>query len=67
MLIGVSFFFFFLSGGGVNCDGMGEGGLMGIFTGWAKLMEWKYPSVEVVVTNKKLFRTAGVVGAAASL
>lgn len=35
--------------------------------GWAKLMEWKYPSVEVVVTSKATFRTAGAVGAAASL
>lgn len=31
--------------------------------GWTKFMEWKYP-VEVVITNKVAFRTAGVVGAA---
>lgn len=49
---------------GDYCDGIG--GLSG-HLGWAKLMEWKYPSVEVVVTNKKMFRTAGAVGAAASL
>ena len=38
----------------------------GLTTGWAKFMEWKYP-VEVVVTSKKAFRTAGAVEAAATL
>jgi hypothetical protein len=34
--------------------------------GWAKWMEWNYP-VEVVITNKKAFKLAGAVEAAASL
>jgi hypothetical protein len=44
-------------------------GLIGLTKGlgWAKFMEWKYPSVEVVVTSKKLFKAAGAVEAAASL
>ncbi|KAI9881605.1 MAG: hypothetical protein M1830_000169 [Pleopsidium flavum] len=33
------------------------------YWGWAKFMEWKYP-VEVVITNKKAFRAAGIVEAA---
>lgn len=36
------------------------------FTGWAKMMEWKYP-VEIVVQNKAVARCAGVIEAAASL
>jgi len=36
------------------------------YWGWKQFMEWKYP-VEIVVTNKALFRGAGMVEAAASL
>lgn len=35
--------------------------------GWAKFMEWKYPSVEVKITSQKAFRTAGAIEVAASL
>lgn len=43
----------------------GEGRLtvFGTMTGWAKWMEWHYP-VEVVVTDKRAFRGAGMVEAA---
>jgi len=37
-----------------------------VTAGWARYMEWKYP-VEVVFTNKKAFKVAGAVEAAASL
>ena len=37
-----------------------------IITGWGKWMEWQYP-VRVVVTDKTMFRAAGVVEAVASL
>jgi len=30
-------------------------------------MEWKYPNLEVVVTNPKLFKAAGAVEAAAAI
>ncbi|PGH03289.1 hypothetical protein GX51_04159 [Blastomyces parvus] len=36
------------------------------YWGWAKMMEWKYP-VEIVVQNKAVARSAGVIEAAASL
>lgn len=36
-------------------------------TGWGRFMEWKYPSLEVVITGKKTFKAAGAVEAAASL
>ncbi|KAK8207959.1 hypothetical protein M8818_004212 [Zalaria obscura] len=36
------------------------------YWGWAKFMEWKYP-VHIEITNKKLFRAAGAIEAAASL
>jgi len=36
------------------------------YWGWKQFMEWKYP-VEIVVTNKALFRGTGMVEAAASL
>lgn len=49
---------------GVRCKG--ELANVWVSTGWAKFMEWKYP-VEVVVTSKKTFRTAGAVEAAATL
>ncbi|OKL56723.1 hypothetical protein UA08_08037 [Talaromyces atroroseus] len=34
------------------------------YWGWAKFMGWKYP-IETVITNKAVFRSAGVIGAAA--
>ena len=37
-----------------------------LFTVWGRVMEWKYP-VEIVITNPKLFRAAGLVEAAATL
>lgn len=37
-----------------------------IFVGWGKWMEWMYP-VEVRITNKRAFKAAGAVEAAASL
>jgi hypothetical protein len=46
----------------VNGRANGDGGV-----GWARFMEWKYPSVELVVTNKKWFNAVGAVEAAASL
>jgi len=36
------------------------------FWGWKQYMEWKYP-VEVVISDKALFRTAGAVEVAAAL
>ena len=36
------------------------------YWGWKQFMEWQYP-VEIVVTNKKLFKGTGMVEAAASL
>lgn len=36
------------------------------YKSWAKFMEWKYP-VEVKITNKAMFRGAGIVGASAPL
>ncbi|KAL2441503.1 hypothetical protein ABEF95_015195 [Exophiala dermatitidis] len=36
------------------------------YWGWKQFMEWKYP-VEIVVTNKAVFRGVGAVEAAASL
>lgn len=37
------------------------------YWGWAKIMEWKYPGLEVSITNPKLFKAAGAVEAAAAL
>jgi hypothetical protein len=37
------------------------------YWGWAKFMEWKYPGLEVSITNPKLFKAAGAVEAAAAL
>jgi hypothetical protein len=37
------------------------------YWGWAKIMEWKYPGLEVEITNPTLFKTAGAVEAAAAL
>jgi len=37
------------------------------YWGWAKFMEWKYPGVEVSITNPKLFKVAGAAEAAAAL
>lgn len=37
------------------------------YEGWARFMEWKYPSVEVVFTSKQTFNVTGAVEAAASL
>lgn len=36
------------------------------YWGWKQFMEWKYP-VEIVFTNKKAFKAAGALEAAASL
>ena len=38
----------------------------GRYIGWAKWMEWNYP-VEVVITDKGAFRTAGLIDVAATL
>lgn len=37
------------------------------YWGWAKIMEWKYPGLEVSITNPKLFKAAGALEAAAAL
>ncbi|KIW01034.1 uncharacterized protein PV09_07548 [Verruconis gallopava] len=37
------------------------------YWGWAKFMEWKHPNVEVTIANRRLFRAAGAIEAAASL
>ena len=34
---------------------------------WARFMEWQHPNVEIVFTNKRSFKVAGAVEAAASL
>ncbi|KAI9805617.1 MAG: hypothetical protein M1833_005109 [Piccolia ochrophora] len=36
------------------------------YWGWARFMEWRYP-VQVVITNKKAFKGAGMVEVAAAL
>ena len=40
---------------------------MGNRTGWAKFMTWKYPNVEVKITDPVRFKTVGAVEAAATL